>query len=339
MTIARSFTNQFEVTDLTQELNLIPNTWGLVNRLGIFGSESVAQNSITLEMSEGTISIVGDKARGERNNVNRDDNRKLFAFALTHHPLDDFISPTDIAGKRAYGNTDAAETEAAVIARKLNRIRMNHAITLEAARCYTLTTGLQYAPNGTVTSNFYSVFGVTRKEVDFVLGTATTNVTEKSEEAIAHIQDNILSGETVSGFIALCSPQFFAKLIKQAGVVEAYKYYTSSQEPLRNRLGGLTTERTFVHGNVTYIEYRGSYNGQALIPAGDAYMIPTGTLDTFQTYFGPANKFSTVNTLGEQAYVWTYRDAKDSKIEVESESNFLNLLRRPQCVTRLFSSN
>lgn len=339
MTIARSFTNQFEVTDLTEELNLIPNTWGLVNRLGIFDTDSVAQNSITLEASEGTLSVIGDKVRGERHSVNRDDNRKLYAFALTHHPLDDYVSPTDIAGKRAYGNSDAAETEAAVIARKLNRIRMNHAITLEAARCFTLTTGQQYAPNGTVTSNFYSVFGVTRKEIDFVLGTATTNVTEKSEEGIAHIQDNILSGESISGYLALCSPEFFGKLIKQAGVVEAYKYYTSSQEPLRNRLGGLTTERTFVHGNVTYVEYRGSYNGQRLIPAGDAYMIPTGTVDTFKTYFGPANKFSTVNTLGEQAYVWTYRDAKDSKIEIESESNFLNLVRRPSVITRLWSSN
>lgn len=339
MTIARSFTNQFEVTDLTEELNLIPNTWGLVNRLGIFDTDSVAQNSITLEASEGTISVIGDKVRGERNNVDKDDNRKLYAFALTYHPLDGYVSPTDIAGKRAYGNSDAAETEAAVIARKLNRIRMNHAITLEAARCFTLTTGQQYAPNGTVTSNFYNVFGVTRKEIDFVLGTATTNVTEKSEEGIAHIQDNILSGESISGYLALCSPEFFGKLIKQAGVVEAYKYYTSSQEPLRNRLGGLTTERTFVHGNVTYVEYRGSYNGQRLIPAGDAYMIPTGTVDTFKTYFGPANKFSTVNTLGEQVYVWTYRDAKDSKIEIESESNFLNLIRRPQVVTRLFSSN
>lgn len=338
MTIARSFTNQFEVTDLTPELNLIPNTWGLVNELGIFGTQSVTQNSIVLELTQGSLSVVPDQPRGARNTVNKDDNRKLASMLLTHHPLDDYIGPQDIQGKRAYGNTDAAETEAAVTARKLSRIRMNHAITLEAARCFTLTTGSQYAPNGTVSENFYTTFGVTRKEVDFVLGTATTAVIDKAEESIASIQDNMLSGEIAGGFIALCSPEFFSKLIKQAGIVEAYKYYTSTQEPLRQRLGS-GVYRRFIHGGIEYIEYRGTYNGARLIPAGDAYILPTGTMDTFETYFGPANKFANVNTLGEQAYVWTYRDAKDEKIEIQSESNFINVLRRPQALVRAFTSN
>jgi Phage major capsid protein E len=338
MPIVRSYTQPFEVTDLTPEINLIPNTWGLINELGIFGTQSVAQNAITLEYSNGTLAVVPDQPRGVRNTVNKDDNRKMYAFQLTHHPLDDYISPRDLAGKRAYGNTDAAENEAAVTARKLNRMRMNHAITLEAARAYTLTTGLQYAPNGTVSTNFYSDFGITRTEVDFVLGTATTNITDKIEAAIASIQDTMLSGEIAGGFVALCSPEFFGKLIKQANVVEAYKYYSSTQEPLRQRLGS-GIYRRFVHGGIEFIEYRGVYNGARLIPAGDAYILPTGTMETFQTYFGPAEKFDTVNTLGEQTYVWSYRDAKNEKIELESESNFLNILRRPQTVVRAFSSN
>ena len=57
-------------------------------------------------------------------------------------------------------------------------------------------------------------------------------------------------------------------------------------------------------------------------------------MDTFKTYFSPANKFDLVNTLGEQAYVFIYEDAKGSKIEIESESNLLNIMRRPQCVVR-----
>lgn len=338
MTIVRSFTNQFEVTDYTQELLLVPNTWGLVNELGIFGTQSVAQNAITLEASSGTIAVIPDQPRGARNNVNKDDNRQILAFALTHHPLDDRLTPQDLVGKRAYGSPDQAETEAAAIARKITRIRMNHAITLEAARCYTLTTGLQYSPNGTVSANFYSDFGITRKEVDFVLGTAGTNVLAKSEEVMASIQDNLFSGEIAGGIIGLASPEFFSKLIAQAGVTDAYKYYSSTQEPLRQRLGsGLY--RRFVHGGIEYIEYRGVYNGSRLIPAGDCYFLPTNTSDTFETYFGPANKLSLANTLGEQTYMWTYRDAKDEGVEVQSESNFLNLLRRPAAVVRGYSSN
>lgn len=334
----RSFEKPFELVDYTEELLLVPNKWGLINELGLFGEEGVAQHSVTVESSEGTLGLVTDKVRGERNNVAKSDTRALRSFAIPHFPMDDAVKPEDVQGKRAYGSADQAETEAAVIARKLERIRMNHSVTLEAARAFAITAGAIYAPNGTVAGNFYTDFGVTRKEIDFVLGTSTTDLNAKSEEGIAHIQDNILSGEVVSNIIVLCSPAFFGKLINHATVKEAYKYYTSTQEPLRNRLGS-GVYRRFVHGGVEYVEYRGSYNGTALIPAGEAYMLPQGTADMFKTYFSPANKFSHVNTIGEQAYVFTYRDPKDSEIQIQSEANFLNLIRRPQAVIKLTTSN
>lgn len=334
----RSFDKPFELVDYTQELLLVPNKWGLINELGIFSSEPVSQHSVTVESTQGTLGIVTDQVRGSRNTMNSDDTRNLRSFPIPHFPLDDAIKPQDIQGKRAYGSADMAETEAAVTARKLERIRSSHAITLEAARAYALTTGAIYAPNGTVSGNFFTDFGVTQKEIDFALGTTTTDLLAKSEEGIAHVQDNILTGEVVNEVIVLCSPTFFAKLIAHATVKEAYKYYTSTQEPLRQRLGsGLY--RRFVHGGVTYVEYRGSYNGTALIPAGEGVMLPTGTSDMFKTYFSPANRFSHVNTLGEEAYAFTYRDPKDVEIQIQTESNFLNLIRRPAAVVKVKTSN
>ena len=338
MAITRSFSNVFEIQDYTPEILLIPNQWGLINELGIFREESVSQHTVTVESRNGTLGLITDQVRGARNLVNKDETRTLRSFAIPHFPLDDAIKPEDIVGKRAYGSPDAAETEAAVMARKLERIRMNHAVTMEAARAYALTTGAIYAPNGTVSSNYYTDFGVTRKEIDFTLGTTTSDVLGKSEEGLDHIQTNIQSGEVVSNVVVLCSPTFFAKLISHATIKEAFKYYSSTQEPLRNRLGsGLY--RRFVFGGIEYIEYKGSYNGQALIPAGDAYMLPQGTSDTFISYFSSANKFANIGTLGEQAYVFAYRSPNDSEITIESESNHLHLVRRPQAVVRLFTSN
>jgi len=209
-------------------------------------------------------------------------------------------------------------------------VTINHALKT--------TNGAVYAPNGTVVDNYYTSFGVTRKEIDFVLGTSTTDVTAKIEEGIAHQQDNQLSGDIISGSMVLCSPEFFAKLIAQAGVKEAYKYYQSLQDPLRQRLGsGLY--RRFSHGGMDFVEYRGSYNGVRLIPAGDAYAVPMGTTDTFISYFGPANKLALANTMGEEAYVFQYRDPRDEGILLQSESSHLSLVRRPGTVVRLFSSN
>lgn len=335
--IVRSYDKPFEVVDLTEELNLIPNTWGLINELGIFSAEPVTQHTVLVEATSGTLSVIPDRVRGDKNNVNKDDNRVVYSFPVPHFPLDDQLTPQDLQGKRAYG-ADTADMAAEAIARKLLRIRRNHSITMEAARAYALTVGGIYAPNGTVSENYYTTFGITRTVVDFVLGTATTDIIGKVEAVIAAIQDNILSGEVVNEVKVLCSPTFFAALINHAKVVDAYKYYTSTQQPQRDRLGsGLY--RTFYHGGATFVEYRGSYNGTPLIPVGDAYAIPVGTMDVFKSYFSPANKMSLVNTLGQEAYVFQYNDAKDEGVLLQSESNQLHLVRRPGAVIRLFSSN
>jgi hypothetical protein len=115
--------------------------------------------------------------------ASKDASRKLHTFAVPHFPHDDAISPQDIQGKRAYGSATEAETLEAVRARKMERIRQNHAWTLEFARAQAITAGTVYAPNGTVTQNWNTEFGVTRLSVDFTLGTSTVEPLARSNRA------------------------------------------------------------------------------------------------------------------------------------------------------------
>lgn len=349
--IIRSYSNGFELQDWTEELLVVPNTWGLIQQLGIFNDiVPISQNTVTFEESNKTFSIITDKVRGERNNVGKMDGRKVRAYPVPHFPLDDALFATELQGKRAYGSDAQPDSKAIARTKKLERIRMSHAATLEFARAQMLTSGTVYAPNGTIGSiNLYTDFGVTRKEVDFVLGTAGTEIADKIEEVIAHIQDNLLSGEVATDIVALCSSGFFSKLIRHAKVSTAYQYYTTTgaAQPLRERLNapGLSGQyRSFDFHGILFIEYRGSYtlaDGTVsnLITAGEAFAFPMGTQDTFKTYFGPAGKFDLVNTLGEEAYFFEYPDQKGTKDEYESESNFLNLCRRPAALVRMHSSN
>jgi hypothetical protein len=340
--ITRSFANGFEVVDYTSELLIVPSQYGLIAELGLFNAEPVSGNTVVFEKVEKDGALIVDRVRGERAQVNKDYVRKIHSFAVPHFPYDEAILPQDIQGKRAYGDFSREDTLAEVRARKMERIRQNHAWTLEYARAKAITTGDVYAPSGTVSQNWYTEFGITQKSVDFVLGTATTEVLEKQEEVVAHIQDNLGNGGNISGIIALCSPEFFAKLIKHPNVKLAYQYYTSTQEPLRRRLaadGVRSLRREFTHGDVTYIEMRDTYAGNRLIPAGEVYYVPTGVEDMFKTFFGPANKFGIENTLGEQAYMFEYPSIKGDKIEIETESNFVNMVTRPQGVVKGISSN
>jgi hypothetical protein len=337
--IVRSVSNVFEVQDWTAEINVVPNQWGTIGNLGLFSPEPVAEHVVVFEEITRDGGLIVDRVRGDRAQQGKDAGRKLHTFAVPHFPYDDYISPQDLQGKRAYGSQDV-ETLPAVRMRKMERIRQNHAWTLEFARAQAITAGTVYAPNGTVSQNWNTEFGVTRLAVDFTLGTTTTNIVAQIEKGIAQIQDNAF-GESVTGVVVLCSPTFFAKLIAHSAVQTAYQYYTSTQEPLRKRLADspFAIQRKFEFGGALFIEMRDSYAGQQLIPAGDAYMVPLGTQNCFKTYFSPANRFGLVNTLGEQVYMFETADPKGTKIEIETESNFVNALLRPAMIVRFFTSN
>lgn len=339
--ITRAFDNAFNLVDYTQEINIIPNTWGTINNLGIFEVEPVAEQTVTFQEVVKDFGIIVDRVRGDRSNQNKDYVRKLHSFSVPHFPLDDQILPKDIQGKSAYTNLNEADQLAAVRMRKMERIRNSHAATLEKARAQLLTAGTVYAPNGTVSQNWFTEFGVTQTTVDFVFGTTTTEITAKIEAVIAAIQDNA-GMVTMTGVVALCSPVFFAKLIAHPKVSTAYQYYNSTQEPLRQRLapnGSVTAmHREFFHMGVRFIEMRDSYAGTALIPSGDAVFVPTGT-DLFRTYFAPAERFGLVNTLGEQVYYFEQAATNGTGITIETESNFVNACMKPGLIVRGFSSN
>ena len=342
MPITRSYASNFDVIDYTQELQIIPNSWTLLNDVGLFSEEFLTTHTVTFEEQNKSLTLIGDQHRGAKPQANKDDVRKIRSYPIAHFPIVDEILPADIQGKRAYGSQDQAETEAAVVARKMDRIRRNIDITLEVGRFSTLTTGNLYAPNGTISGNLFSDFGITQTSVDFVLGTATTDVMSKVETVIASMQDNANTGDIISGVVAYCSPEWFAKFIAHAKIQTAYQYYTATegQQIQRNRAGNnMGLYREFTYGGIRFIEVRTVLAGQRLIPAGEVVFVPLGTTDTFVSYFGPANRLDFVNTVAERAYLWMYRDPKGTHIDLDGEFDVTHVVRRPQLVIRGTTSN
>lgn len=334
--ITRSFANNFEIQDWTEELALLPNIRTPLSDLNIFRTEAISTTTVTFEQTFGTIGLIGDVHRGGTVLANQDETRKLHTYAVPYHKVVDYITQADVQGIRAYGTADQAETEAAVMERKMTRLKRSALMTAEYAKFYSLTQGKIWSQNGTVShTSFYTDFGVTRKEVNFALSTPTTEIIAKIEEVISHIQDNSLSGDVYTGVVALCSPEFFSALISHSKIAAAYSYYSSTQEPLRNRLGGNTTlYREFMYGGCLFREVRDGVNASRFIPANEAYFLPTGTQDTFISYTAPSAKLAMANTLGEEQYLWVYPDFKGEKREMELEFSHVHLLRRPQTVVR-----
>lgn len=334
--LIRSFGSQFEVSDWTQEITTIQNQWGTIGQMGLFREEPVATHVVSFEATQENGGVIIDRVRGDRNSVSKGQPKQIHQFSIPHFPLSDAILPQDIQGKRAYGSATEADTLANKRTEKMNYIRRAHARTLEIARAQAIVSGTVYAPSGTVVQNWNTEFGITRTTVAFTFSNTTQLIQAKIEAIIAAVQDN--AGMTdFTGIVGLCSPGFFAALIAHASVQTAYTYYASTQDLLRSRqaAGGSATamHRTFDFGGVHFVEMRDSFNGTPLITANEAFFVPTGT-DAFATYFGPANRFGMVNTLGEQVYLFENAATDGTAIELNSESNHVSALLRPELVIR-----
>ena len=333
MPIVRSVSNAFAVTDWTPELLTVPNQFTVLREFNLFEEESVSQHTVTFEEINKSIGLLKDQVRGYKPQTGVDYTRKIHSYAIPHFPYADQILPGDIQGRRAYGS-DAAETKNAVMARKIERAQASFDATKEIARWATLANGDIYSPSGVVVGNYYTDFGVSRKTVSFALGVGTTDIVAKCEEAIAEIQDKLQTGDVITQFVAFCSPGFFSSLISHPKVQAAYTYYSANanQEILRNRAGGAGYSRRFEYAGVTFIEVRQQINGTKFLSDNTAIFVPVGTRGLFKTYYAPANRMDYVNTLGEAAYLWSFEDPRGENVTIEGESNFLNLLARPQIV-------
>lgn len=335
----------FDTVDLTDAVRNVPIQWGTINQLGIFETEGVAGETVVFEETTQDGALVVDRVRGEKNTVSKDGGRKLHSFIVPHFPLDDFISPKDLVAKSAYENFNEVEQLDKVRTRKLLRLRQNHDWTLNKARAQALFSGTAYAPNGTITQDWNSEFGVTRSEVDFLLGTPGTEVLAKIEAVIQYIQDGMGGNGVMTGIIIPCDTGFFNKLIIHASVKAAYTFdqnLKAGTDPMRGRLAAngspLPMGREFYFGGVTFREIRDSYNGTKIVTANEGVAVPVGS-DMFKTYFAPAERFGLVNTEGEMMYAFETAAQNGTKIDIETESNHISALLRPQAVIRAFSSN
>ena len=71
------------------------------------------------------------------------------------------------------------------------------------------------------------------------------------------------------------------------------------------------------------------------IAPGEAHCFPLGTVDTFGTYFAPADFNETVNTLGEPIYAKQEPRKFERGTDLHTQSNPLPMCHRPGVLVKL----
>ena len=224
------------------------------------------------------------------------------------------------------------EAVAGVIARHLETMRNKHAITLEHLRMGALK-GVILDADGSVLYDLFDEFDITPQTIAYDLGNAGTNVKAKCLATLAAIEDN-LKGEFMSSVHCLCSPEFFAALTGHAKVEKAFENWQQGAILIND------VRRGFTYAGITFEEYRGQATDptgttRRFIAAGEAHAFPLGTVDTFGTYFAPADFNETVNTIGQTLYAKQEPRKFDRGTDLHTQSNPLPMCHRPGVLVKL----
>ena len=328
--------NDFSVTELTTAINQFPVQWGRISQGGIFADRGIRTRELVIEDRSGTLAVLPTHEWGGEGTVSSKITRNTYAFAIKQTVHDDLVSPADVQGVRAFGTDQGVNGLASMsdeIALRLQRIRARHDATLEYKRMGALKGNVLNADGTTSLANIFTTFGVSQTTVDFLLGTAGTDILAKCAAILNQIQDN-LKGDTMSGVRALVSPAFYQAFIKHSKVTAAYQYHSESSQRM-----GTDMRKGFTFGGVTFEEYRGSINGTALITTNDGHAFPEGTNDTFATYYAPADFNEAVNTVGLPIYVKTWEKEGGRGMVIHTQCNSLPLCHQPAVLVKVTTSN
>lgn len=354
MAIKYNPANLGKVVYKSEAINLIPNEWGLFRQMGIFEHRYSSQKTIQIDRTVVTSNLVIDRNWDERNSNTSGPSKSYLTLNIPHLPVDDHVTPNDVDGNVAFATSIAdngitLETVDMVSARKAAKLRRDHALTLEYARAQAIVQGTAYAPNGTLatsygpTYDYYTEFGVTRTSTPVPLNDGNEDPMTWINTAYTTVMDNLREGVQLDGVIGIAGPGFFEKLSRHPYVVNTLNNIITRQSE-SNNLGRLGADRFGLGaryrqldlGGITWIEYRGSFNGQAYIPSEQAVLLPLASgADLYLTYFAPANRFDDVNKPARELYWWEYMNVKDDKLDIMTESNFLNVITDPASIVTL----
>lgn len=327
-------TNDFQILDMGVALELVPRQYRLITGMDLFqsfhGRTTVAQVE---RLDEVVTDFPARRRQGERNYVGTE-KAQVKNFNIPFFPLDRQITAADVQNFRAYfSDTNAPRSVQDVVTRVVRRIRVSHEQLKEKAMLQTVM-GKSWAPQDpNAQYNWFEEWGVSQHTANINFTDVSIDPSDLIEaEARAYIVDNAGNDGNNYDVIVLASRKWFSAFISHPLVMNAYQYYSSTQEPLRRRLGdgaANANNRAFEHKNVLYIEDISGY-----IPAGEAYILPKGIDNMFQIHFAPADTVDDANTVAEELYLWYKSSAYFREQKIESETSFLTVNTRPELVVR-----
>lgn len=319
--------DMFSVANLTAAVNKLPAIPGKVGAMGLFDEKGVTSTSVVIDEREGRLVLVPNTSRNDDPAPMKGSKRKRRTFETLHLPLNRPILPSQLQGVAAFGQEDATAPVATVINDNLQELKNSIEATREFQRVGALRGKLLDA-DGEVISDLFKEFEVSQKKITVALSNAGTNVRKACLDA-KRFSESKLGGVMVTGFRALCGPDWFDAMIDHEKVKAAFANYQEAQD----RLGG-DVRSGFTFGGIEFIEYDVTVSSQRFIPADIAQVFPMAR-GVFRMFNAPANYNETVNTIGQPFYSKAEERKLGKGWDLEAQANPLAMCLFPEALVEL----
>lgn len=353
MPTTRQIDNPNRLIDWTDTVANMDASFGWATNSGLFNVKSTSQDAIMFEKTDFKTILLNPTSRRERNTQKVGArSSELYALPMPYFNVQEHVTRNDLQGHIQMGTEATAMTEQAAISDKLMIVRNAYDMTKEYMGLSALK-GQTIAPDGTVLADMFSQFGLSQEVIVWPLLTDLDFDVKKACRVLkTKLQKELRTGGVIREVEVVVGTAFFDALVAHPECVEAYRVYSqSSNDRAYYMNGGMTfqqfgVQNTFVYQGIRFITYDASFNlpnpdstytnvDGIAEDVGHTIIRGVGLDDLYRVYHGTNNKLSGVNTGGQELYSWSYRDDRDTSIDLELEFSHLYFCTQPQVQKKL----
>ena len=320
----------FGVVSLTKSINTGEYVPQRLGEMGLFSEERITTTVAVIEIVNDVLTLVRTAPRGGVADANPALVANIRPFKVPHIPTRDALLADEVQNVRAFGSNDNTVAVLQRVQQKLAKMRRRLELTIEYHRLGALKGIILDADGTTVIYNLFTEFGVTQQEMPLLMNTTTTDVPGKLVAA-ARLLEAALGSTTYARLHAIVGPSLMDKLVAHTSVKDWVK---ANSEASRLFLEGDLRYRVVRVRNILFEEYRGG-SGVSGVGDTEGYLFAEGVPDLFTTMFAPADYVEAVNTPGEPFYAKQEPLPMGKGIDMEAQTNPLNICTRPRSVIHL----
>ncbi|WP_337055042.1 major capsid protein [Pseudoxanthomonas sp. USHLN014] len=314
---------------VTATINNLPATPTRLAQMGLFQEEGLLGTDVlSVAINGHTLTLVPNVPRGAPAQPKTLKAGEFETFKACHLPQRSNLMADTLKKAFAPDLDPSQGTAERVISNLLQVHRRDNDYTMEYHRLGALK-GLILDSDGSVILNLHEKFKVEPIEISMGLNVAGAKMRAKVLGIKRAIEDQ-LGGVPYTGIHVFTGSDFFDSFTGHASVEKAYDRW---QEGAALRDDNRTDFRM---AGVMFEELSGGFGaGKPYIASDEALAFPIGVPDQYITRFAPADYIETVTGEGLPYYSKSHPMEFNKGVQLESQSNPINLNLRPRTAIRL----